>query len=127
MKLKFKTILLESGNTTTFLDLKSIQDSYVCTHINKIKLWLWEEMTNMFRVINLDIDLFGEVNVIAEVTTLEKAKQISSEYHYFNTSVEQMINGKWTEVLLNGMNKQEWKEFGAVMDKAWDALNVISK
>jgi hypothetical protein len=80
----------------------------------------------MFRVVNLDMTFDEELDIIAEgIETLEEAKRIELDNYYFNTSVEQYVDGEWKEVLLNGMNDEEWKDFGKTVDSLRDLLRRI--
>jgi hypothetical protein len=79
----------------------------------------------MHRVINLDMTCYcedGEKDIILECETIEEAKQCETDHYYFNTSVEQLVDGEWVEVLMNGMTDEQWKEFGEATDRAWNTL-----
>lgn len=65
----------------------------------------------MFRVINEDLSFNGELDIIAECSTIEEAEQHEVDNYYFNTTVEQLIDGNWELVLVNGMTEEEIKQF----------------
>jgi len=55
----------------------------------------------MFRVINDDLS-FEKKEIIGEFETIKEALQCEIDNYFFNSSVEQLIDGKWKMVAING-------------------------
>jgi hypothetical protein len=60
----------------------------------------------MFRVVNEDLTNLSENNkkdIIAECNSWEEALKCEASNYVFNTSIEQLINGKWKLIAVNGI------------------------
>lgn len=55
----------------------------------------------MFRVVNEDLS-YEEKEILGKCETLEDAIQCEIDNYVFNTSVEQLIDGEWEVVAING-------------------------
>jgi len=64
----------------------------------------------MFRVINEDISTRDRIDVIDEFDTLACSQQCSLDNYYFNTSIEQLVNGKWETIAINGESVESIRE-----------------